>query len=86
LRVVRARRTAMSDEPNGCGWCGRDQRSHGIEWLESVGYHNWTEPTDAQRRERMTQNRANKHELLIEVDAEAEGIKRAEALRGIETS
>lgn len=43
--------------PNGCRWCGREERSHGLEWAASVRYHNWSAPTAAQRRARMVARR-----------------------------
>lgn len=40
--------------PSGCGRCGRDERSHAIEWDVDLGeYHRWTEPSMQLRRERM---------------------------------
>lgn len=39
--------------PNGCRWCGLDARGHFQRWKEPVGWHKWTAPTDAQRKERM---------------------------------
>lgn len=39
--------------PNGCRYCGYEQRAHGNCWVRSVGWHFWVEPTNAQRLARM---------------------------------
>ncbi len=44
--------------PNGCRYCGIDQLQHCGRWTEGVGRHQWIEPTDAQRLERMRARRA----------------------------
>jgi hypothetical protein len=46
-------REAAVPAPNGCRWCGLDARDHYRRWKEPVGWHKWTSPTDAQRKERM---------------------------------
>lgn len=38
---------------NGCRRCGREQRTHALEWDDAVGYHHWVAPTDEQRVERI---------------------------------
>ena len=43
--------------PNGCRWCGADARFHMQRWVEPVGWHQWAQPTDAQRKQRMFDRR-----------------------------
>lgn len=44
--------------PNGCGYCGLDERGHGLRYKGTIpGFHAWTPPTDEQRLERMWQRR-----------------------------
>ncbi|GII83976.1 hypothetical protein Ssi03_19660 [Sphaerisporangium siamense] len=43
--------------PNGCRWCGVEARDHLQRWKESVGWHQWVEPTSEQRKERMRARR-----------------------------
>ncbi|MEU6979617.1 hypothetical protein [Streptomyces sp. NPDC046371] len=43
--------------PNGCHWCGINQRSHGRQYSEESGWHAWTQPTDAQIKARMQARR-----------------------------
>lgn len=50
-------RHTVAPTPNACRWCGRDERTHAIEWAGSVGYHKWAVPTSAQRRARMLARR-----------------------------
>jgi hypothetical protein len=45
-------------EPNSCRWCGIGQRDHARRWSRAVGWHEWVEPTPAQRRARMSARRA----------------------------
>ena len=45
-------------DPSGCRHCGVDQREHMQRWKPAVGWHVWTEPTWAQRRERILGGRA----------------------------
>lgn len=40
-------------DPSGCRHCGIGQREHMQRWKPPVGWHAWTEPTWAQRRERI---------------------------------
>ena len=40
-------------DPDGCQHCGGPQRMHCQRWVESVGWHGWTAPTDRQRLARM---------------------------------
>jgi hypothetical protein len=37
----------------GCRWCGVESRPHGHRRGGPVGYHQWAEPTPAQRHARM---------------------------------
>jgi hypothetical protein len=43
--------------PNGCRWCGVDERDHAQRWKPPVGWHRWVEPTSDQRKERMRERR-----------------------------
>lgn len=43
--------------PNACRHCGIDYLTHCSRWHASVGRHQWTAPTDAQRLERMRARR-----------------------------
>ncbi|MCV7210787.1 hypothetical protein [Mycolicibacterium canariasense] len=49
--------TTAPPPPNGCRWCGREQRTHALEWDDSAGYHGWVAPTDDQRVERIRTRR-----------------------------
>ncbi|GGR05673.1 hypothetical protein GCM10010195_71220 [Kitasatospora griseola] len=44
--------------PNGCRWCGIDERVHARQWVEEVGWHAWASPTVEQRKARMKARRA----------------------------
>lgn len=41
-------------EVNGCRWCGVPRREHAQRWTDGVGWHTHTEPTDEQRKARLT--------------------------------
>ena len=43
--------------PNGCRICGLDERGHARRWSKSVGWHQWTPPTQAQIKRRMQDRR-----------------------------
>lgn len=43
-------------QPDGCRHCGLPQ-PHGWQYLPGVGQHQWVQPTDAQRLERMQARR-----------------------------
>lgn len=43
---------------NGCRHCGVDARDHAQRWFQGVGWHGHVEPTDAQRLDRLRENRA----------------------------
>lgn len=45
--------------PNACAHCGVEQRDHMQRWVLGVGWHQWVEPPDWQRKERMLARRAN---------------------------
>lgn len=45
-------------EPDACRWCSVPRREHVSLWKPPVGWHQWAEPTDAQRLERMKARRA----------------------------
>jgi len=44
--------------PNGCRFCGIDQRDHMQRWSKSIGWHQWDQPTNAQILARMRARRA----------------------------
>ncbi|MCX5000896.1 hypothetical protein [Streptomyces longwoodensis] len=44
--------------PNGCRWCGIDQRGHGRQHTAPVGWHAWEQPTQDQIKQRMKARRA----------------------------
>ena len=46
--------------PNGCRWCGVDREEHLQRWAPTVRWHQWAEPTAAQRKERMLARRARR--------------------------
>ena len=46
--------------PNGCQHCGIDKRGHGRQYVPGTGWHQWTPPTQAQIKQRMT-DRRNAH-------------------------
>jgi hypothetical protein len=46
--------------PNGCRWCGLEERDHFQRWKPPVGWHQWAEPTSEQRKERMRARRRAK--------------------------
>jgi hypothetical protein len=39
--------------PDGCRWCGAEQRFHFQRWHRRAGLHRWVKPTDQQRLARM---------------------------------
>lgn len=42
--------------PQGCRWCGIDQRGHGIQ-TGTTGSHTWEKPTQEQTKARMRARR-----------------------------
>lgn len=54
LFVVRHQTTP---HPNGCRWCGYEQRGHAQRYSRAVGNHIWVEPTNQQRLARMKKRR-----------------------------
>jgi hypothetical protein len=48
---------APTSAPNGCRWCGREQRAHALEWDDTAGYHCFVAPTDEQRVDRIRTRR-----------------------------
>ena len=46
--------------PNGCRWCGIDQRPHAMQWKPPIGWHQWERPTQQQIKERMLARRAER--------------------------
>ena len=43
--------------PNGCAHCGIDQQQHMQRWVPTVGWHQWVEPPDRVRLQRMLARR-----------------------------
>ncbi|GLZ42819.1 hypothetical protein Acsp05_64430 [Actinokineospora sp. NBRC 105648] len=43
--------------PNGCRWCGLEEREHYRRWKPPIGWHHWVVPTDDQRKQRMRERR-----------------------------
>ena len=43
--------------PDGCRWCGLALADHYRQWIQPVGWHGWTPPTDQQRKQRMLERR-----------------------------
>lgn len=43
--------------PNGCRWCGINERAHARQWVEEAGWHAWVAPTSEQRKARMKERR-----------------------------
>jgi hypothetical protein len=52
--------TRQVPPPNGCRYCGFEQRQHPTMWKPSVGWHRWIAPTDAQRLSRMKARRTKR--------------------------
>lgn len=46
--------------PSGCRWCECGQRQHARRYMEGVGMHAWTAPTDQQIKNRMRVRRARR--------------------------
>lgn len=46
--------------PNGCQHCGVAERDHFQRWTDAAGWHGYTLPTDAQRKDRMIARRADR--------------------------
>ena len=42
---------------NGCSVCGDPQRNHGMKYTQGAGLHNYEEPNDEQRKERLLRNK-----------------------------
>lgn len=44
--------------PNGCKWCGREERSHGVSYSQDMDrQHIWEPPTNNQRKQRLLARR-----------------------------
>ncbi|MFF6844633.1 hypothetical protein ACFY8X_38585 [Streptomyces tanashiensis] len=50
--------TPQAGDPNGCHWCGINQRTHARQYTEQPGWHTWTQPTNAQIKARMLARRS----------------------------
>ncbi|MYT24590.1 hypothetical protein GTW69_30655 [Streptomyces sp. SID7760] len=48
--------------PSGCRHCGEPQRLHCRQWVPTVGWHAWEQPTDRQILARMRIRRATRLE------------------------
>ena len=59
--VVPLHNQTAAVEPGGCRHCGLLEREHFQRWTTGAGWHRWTEPTDAQRLERMRARRDQNH-------------------------
>lgn len=78
MRTVLGELHSESDRPpSGCRWCEISQRQHARRYVEGVGSHNWTPPTDQQIKDRMWIRRAQRmrrasarHTALLEEAAE----------------
>lgn len=46
--------------PDGCRWCGDTRDHHGTQYTPGRGQHQWEQPTDRQRLERMQARRAER--------------------------
>ena len=46
--------------PNGCRWCGAEQRYHFQRWHRTAGPHRWEDPGDQLRLVRMLARRAER--------------------------
>jgi hypothetical protein len=42
---------------NGCRYCGAEQREHAQRWVEGVGWHGYTTPSDELRKARLKFNK-----------------------------
>lgn len=60
IRAQLAARGIVGEPPSGCRWCGIDQREHARQWKPPVGWHQWTQPTQAMILERMRRRRGNR--------------------------
>ncbi|MEU9703026.1 hypothetical protein [Streptomyces sp. NPDC047981] len=48
---------ATPASPNGCRWCGIDQRTHARQYTEQAGWHAYQAPTQEQVKTRMRARR-----------------------------
>jgi hypothetical protein len=61
MRTVLGELHSESDRPpSGCRWCELGQRNHARQYVEGVGFHEWTPPTDRQIKDRMWVRRARR--------------------------
>lgn len=44
--------------PNACRYCDIDQAEHLQRWAPGAGWHQWTKPTDEQRKARLMARRS----------------------------
>lgn len=43
--------------PSACRWCPHEKRDHMQRWTKTVGWHQWTQPTQDQIKARMLARR-----------------------------
>lgn len=67
-------RHATAPAPNGCRWCGVEQRSHGQRWTRGAGLHTWTTPTSQQRLARMRSRRASRIGRIGQIDQRSKDV------------
>ncbi len=65
--------------PNGCRWCGINERSHARQWVEEAGWHAWTTPTSEQRKARMKARRVAQLEQTMQSGNDQPAIDRKAA-------
>jgi len=58
--VTEAAGAGRAPAPNGCRWCGVDRETHLSRWWPVVNWHQWTEPTNDQRKARLLARRAER--------------------------
>jgi hypothetical protein len=46
--------------PSGCRWCGVTKPDHASRWNVDIGWHQWTQPTQQQIKDRMRARRAER--------------------------
>ena len=46
--------------PTSCRHCGIGHREHAQRWTSAAGWHQWTQPTQQQIKERMARRRATR--------------------------
>lgn len=44
-------------QPGACRNCGRPREGHARQWVQGIGWHSWTMPTQTQIKYRMIRRR-----------------------------